>query len=64
MSNIPETEQWKLNGDCKKCRRAEHCRKDCTARKRASDRALKAYSDAIIDAVMPEPFASHAKKWY
>lgn len=56
-------EQWKLNGDCKKCRRADYCKKDCTMRKKTSERQLKAYSSAIIDAVMPEPFASHAKYW-
>lgn len=60
---IPETDQWKLNGDCKKCRRAEYCRKKCTACKRAEERQIKALGNAIIDSVLPEPFASHAKKW-
>lgn len=60
---IPETDQWKLRGDCSKCRRAPHCKKKCTARKKSSDAALRAVSNSIIDAVLPEPFASHAKIW-
>lgn len=64
MSNqIPETDQWKLNGNCKKCRRAEYCSTKCGANKRANKRLRKALSDAIIDSVLPEPFANHAKKW-
>ena len=60
----PETEQWKLNGDCKKCRRAEHCRKKCTANKRASDRALKTIANALINTTAPtQSIADHTKKW-
>ena len=61
---IPETEQWKLKGDCKKCRRAEHCRKHCTAHKKANDRALKAIANSIIDATAPtQSIAEATKKW-
>lgn len=60
----PENEQWKLNGDCKKCRKASYCRKECGASKRATQRFVKSLGNAVIDSVMPEPFASHAKKWY
>ena len=61
---IPETEQWKLNGDCNKCRRAEHCRKKCTANKRAGDRVLKTIANSIIDAVAPtQSIADATKKW-
>lgn len=34
MEQIAETEQWRLDGNCLKCRRAEHCGKPCTAQKR------------------------------
>lgn len=27
---IPETDQWKLEGDCGKCRRKKYCGKLCT----------------------------------
>lgn len=30
MINIPENEQWKLDGDCNKCRRDKYCSKPCT----------------------------------
>lgn len=60
----PETEQWKLNGDCKKCRRAEHCRKMCKARKRAGERALKGIANAIINITAPtQSIAEETKKW-
>ena len=60
----PETEQWKLNGDCNKCRSAEHCRKKCTASQRASDRMLKTITSAIINATAPtQSIAEETKKW-
>lgn len=34
MADIPETDQWMLNGDCTKCRRDKYCSKPCTIRKR------------------------------
>lgn len=60
---IPETEQWKLNGDCKKCRRAEYCRKKCTAWKKTSDALTRSLCHSIIDNVMPSSIADQAKKW-
>lgn len=61
---IPETEQWKLNGDCNKCRRAEFCRKECTASKRASKRVLRNFANALIDATAPtQSIADNIKKW-
>lgn len=33
MSDIPETDQWLLDGDCTKCRR-NNCSKPCTIRKK------------------------------
>lgn len=64
MNNqIPETDQWKLNGNCDKCRRKEYCSTICGAKKRHNRALLNRISNAIIDSTMPEPFASHAKKW-
>lgn len=61
---IPETEQWQLNGNCDKCRRAEFCRKSCTAKKRAGERALRNFANTIIDAVAPtRSIADETKKW-
>ena len=59
----PKTDQWKLNGDCDKCRRVEFCRKSCTAKKKANARLLRRTTEAIIDHCLPEPFACEAKKW-
>ena len=61
---IPENEQWKLNGDCKKCRKASYCRKECGASQRATKRFVKALGDSVIDSILPEPYASHVKEWY
>ena len=31
--NVDITEQWRLNGDCEKCRKQKYCSKPCTANK-------------------------------
>ena len=41
MNNIPETDQWLLNGECNKCRRQNYCKKKCGAIKRAWRAGLK-----------------------
>ena len=44
--NIPISDQWKLEGECGKCRRANYCRKDCSALKRRKTKiAQQAYFD-------------------
>ena len=61
---IPETDQWKLNGNCDKCRRANYCNKPCGAKKRAGQRLRKALGNAMIDALAPLPsIADNAKKY-
>lgn len=59
----PENDQWKLNGDCDKCRRAEFCRKSCTARKKVNTKLMQGVTEAIVDNRIPEPFASNMKKF-
>ncbi len=34
MEQIQENEQWKLNGNCEKCRRNNYCSKPCTRHNR------------------------------
>lgn len=34
MEQIQENEQWKLNGNCEKCRRNNYCSNPCTHRNR------------------------------
>lgn len=46
---INENEQWKLKGDCSKCRRRAHCQKACTAKKRHGQRVQNALVHSIID---------------
>lgn len=52
----PKTDQWKLNGDCDKCRRATFCRKSCTAKKKTNARLLRRTTEAIIDHCLPKSF--------
>lgn len=33
MERIPENEQWKLSGNCNKCRRKNYCQTLCTKAK-------------------------------
>lgn len=59
----PGTEQWKLNGDCDKCRRSEFCRKSCTAKKKAKARLMQRVEEEIIDIRIPNPFSGNMKKY-
>lgn len=44
--NISTSDQWKLEGDCSKCRRANYCGRDCSALKRRKTKiAQQAYFD-------------------
>ncbi len=44
--NIPTFDQWKLEGDCSKCRRVNYCGRDCSALKRRKTKiAQQAYFD-------------------
>lgn len=46
MENIPTSDQWRLEGECSKCRRANYCSKDCSAvKKRKTKIAQQAYFD-------------------
>lgn len=38
---IPETEQWLLDGNCDKCRKDKYCDKHCGPYKKALNKALK-----------------------
>ena len=49
MNNIPETDQWLLNGECNKCRRKSYCKKKCGAVKRAWRAGLKAAVAAALE---------------
>ena len=45
-NDIPITEQWLLEGQCIKCRRANYCSKDCSAlKKRKAKIIAQAYED-------------------
>ena len=54
MNNIPETDQWLLDGVCNKCRRESYCKKKCGAVKRAWRAALKAAVAAALEERMEE----------
>ena len=41
MESIQENEQWKLQGDCTKCRRKEYCSKPCTRCNRVARAKMK-----------------------
>ena len=66
MNNqIPETDQWKLNGNCEKCRRKEYCHTKCGASKRRWKGLYNALGNAMIDALAPtQTIADNAKKYF
>lgn len=59
----PETEQWKLNGDCDKCRRAKYCTKVCSVHTKTTQRLMRGAIETIVNRSIPEPFASDMKKY-
>ena len=38
---MDNSEQWKIDGDCKVCRRDSYCTKPCTLRKTRLDRLMQ-----------------------
>ena len=60
---ISETDQWKLNGDCSKCRRQEFCRKNCSAKNRRQDRLFRGALSAYCRKTMPSTLADNMEKW-
>lgn len=45
---MDNNEQWKLNGDCRLCRRKNYCNKPCTACKRDLQASVQA---AVVNAM-------------
>ena len=43
METIQGNEQWKLNGDCTKCRRNNYCSKPCTRYNRRANAERKRF---------------------
>ena len=62
-NNIPETDQWKLDGDCSKCRRQEFCKKTCSARNKRHSRILGEALSAYCRKTMPSTLADNMEKW-
>lgn len=51
MNGIHENEQWKLQGDCTKCRRDNYCSKPCTRRNRANKARMNRLVAETLDAM-------------
>ena len=63
-NNIPETDQWKLNGICEKCRREPFCRKTCSAKSKRQDRNMRAAASSFLRACAPTPsMRDSIEKW-
>lgn len=54
MNNVPETDQWLLDGICNKCRRESYCKKKCGAIKRAWQAGLKQAVASALEKRMEE----------
>ena len=45
---LTDNERWLSDGDCGKCRRANYCQKDCSARKKHKNAIIqKAFMDVM-----------------
>lgn len=51
MEQIQENEQWKLNGNCEKCRRSNYCSKPCTHYNRRIDIMNKMTGGVMREAI-------------
>ena len=45
-------EQWKLQGDCHKCRKEHYCRKECRTRKLYKHLNNRSTSEQVLDNLM------------
>ena len=54
MENINESEQWKLQGDCSKCRRESYCNKRCSAVKNRVKRAVYGVVNRYAEQMLPD----------
>lgn len=47
---VPATDQWKLDGNCLFCRRANYCHKNCHAKKKHNQEiAAQAFRDVLSE---------------
>lgn len=60
---ISKTEQWKLSGDCSKCRRKSYCNKRCTAHIRYEKSILRNAVSNYVDTHYSETLANNFKKY-
>lgn len=49
MEKIEQSEQWKLNGDCRLCRKKNYCSKPCTRCKRETRLMLRSMVSQALD---------------
>lgn len=46
---MEESEQWKLAGNCEKCRRKNYCKTVCTKRKRRAQKLVQSLATEVMD---------------
>ena len=54
MEQIQKNEQWKLNGNCEKCRRNNYCSKPCT---RYNRRIRAKFKGLVVDTMNKMSFS-------
>lgn len=50
---MEDSDQWKLNGDCSKCRRANYCNKNCSARNKRINGIIQQALDEVVSQEYP-----------
>lgn len=51
MENFDQANQWKLNGECAKCRRRNYCHRDCTAKRKKDQETIKKIVGQAFDPI-------------
>ena len=56
MERIQENEQWKLDGDCRKCRRDKYCSKPCTRCKHVDQAEIAGYVSEALNNITGDTY--------
>ena len=62
-NKVDESEQWKLRGDCSKCRRQPFCRKRCTAFKKDVQSSIRSATSLFMRQKFGSNIAEKMEKW-
>ena len=61
MEQIQENEQWKLSGNCEKCRRSNYCSTPCTQHNRRKRSIASTFCNQLSSAIIVSHYTQSKK---